>query len=146
VTDCIFCKIAAAEEHASIIYEDNDFIALMDVHPLTDGHCLVIPKRHITRLEALRARERSRLFNIGHKVIEAQKKVGYGVEGTNIVINDGKAANQTIPHLHLHLIPRQSGDLIRSIPKLILHISGIFGFKTSRRTLDQQARTIALHL
>lgn len=146
MTACIFCKIAASEEHASIVYEDNEFIALMDAYPLTGGHCLVIPKTHVTRLDELPAKDRTRLFDIGHKVVEAQKKMGLGVQGTNIVINDGKAANQTVPHLHLHLIPRQSGDLIRSIPKLILHISGIFGFKTSRRMLDQQASDIASHL
>jgi len=146
MTNCIFCKIAEKEESASVVYEDNDFIALMDTFPLSEGHCLVIPKNHVTRLDELRAKERSRLFNIGHKVIKAQKKIGYGVQGTNILINDGKAANQTVPHLHLHLIPRESGDLIRSIPKLILHISGIFGFKTSRSKLDQQAIDIASHL
>lgn len=146
MSDCIFCKIASADEPASIVYEDSNFVALMDAYPLSDGHCLVIPKLHVTRLDEMRAKERAMLFNIGHKVIEAQKRMGYGVQGTNIVINDGKAANQTIPHLHLHLIPRQSGDLIRSIPKLILHITGIFGLKTARRKLDQQASDIASQL
>jgi histidine triad (HIT) family protein len=143
---CIFCKIIAGDEPASIVYEDDDFIALMDAYPLTKGHCLVIPKLHLIRLDDLKAKQRARLFHIGHKIVEAQKQIGLGIEGTNILVNDGKAANQTVPHLHLHLIPRASGDLLKSIPKLILHITGIFGLKTPIKTLEEQAIEIAKHL
>lgn len=143
---CIFCQIAANKEPASIVYEDDEFIAFMDAYPLTSGHCLVVPKKHLIRLEALNAKSRAKLFNIGHKIIEAQKKAGFGIQGTNLLINDGKAANQTVPHLHLHLIPRENGDLLRSIPKLILHITGLFGLKSSRSKLDTQAALIAKHL
>ncbi len=145
MTDCIFCQIVAGNEAASIIHEDEDFLALMDAYPLTKGHCLVMPKRHHVRLEELNAKSRAQLFNIGNKIVEAQKKVGLGIQGTNLLINDGKAANQTVPHLHLHLIPRESGDLLRSIPKLLLHISGLFGFKSSRTTLDEHALQIRKH-
>ena len=144
--DCIFCQIAARHEPASIVYEDDEFIALMDAYPLTSGHCLVIPKQHVVRLEALNAKSRAKLFNIGHQIIEAQKKAGMGIQGTNLLINDGKAANQTVPHLHLHLIPRENGDLLKSLPKLFLHITGFFGLKASRKTLDEQARQISSYL
>ena len=137
MTHCIFCKITAKEAPASIVYEDDNFIAFMDAYPLTEGHCLVIPKSHVVRLDDLKANQRAKLFNIGHKIVEAQKKVGLGIKGTNILLNDGKAANQTVPHLHLHLIPRSSGDWLKSIPKVILHITGLFGIKTSFKTLYQ---------
>ncbi len=140
---CIFCKIISKKEVASILYEDDEFIAFMDAYPLTSGHCLVIPKKHLVRLESLNTKSRAKLFDIGHKIIEAQKQAGFGIQGTNLLINDGKAANQTVPHLHLHLIPRERGDLIKSLPKLALHITGIFGFKTSRSKLDEQAKKIA---
>jgi histidine triad (HIT) family protein len=143
---CIFCKISDRIEPSSIIYEDDEFIAFMDAYPLTSGHCLVVPKQHLVRLEALNAKARAKLFNLGHKIIEAQKKAGLGIQGTNLLINDGKAANQTVPHLHLHLIPRESGDLLKSLPKLFLHITGLFGIKTSRKKLDEQAKEIASHL
>lgn len=143
---CIFCQIAASHEPASIVYEDDKFIAFMDAYPLTSGHCLVIPKQHVVRLEALNAKARAKLFNIGHKIIEAQKKAGMGTQGTNLLINDGKAANQTVPHLHLHLIPREKGDLLKSLPKLFLHITGLFGLKASRKTLDEQAKLISSYL
>jgi histidine triad (HIT) family protein len=143
---CIFCQIAAKLEAASIVYEDDEFIAFMDAYPLTSGHCLVIPKKHLVRLESLNAKSRAKLFNIGHKIIEAQKKAGFGVQGTNLLINDGKAANQTVPHLHLHLIPRENGDLLKSLPKLFLHITGLFGLQTARVKLDKQAEKISTQL
>jgi histidine triad (HIT) family protein len=143
---CIFCQISEKLVPASIVYEDEDFIAFMDAYPLTNGHCLVIPKQHLIRLEALNAKARAKLFNIGHKIIEAQKKAGFGIQGTNLLINDGKAANQTVPHLHLHLIPRENGDLFKSLPKLFLHITGLFGLKSSRTKLDIQADIISKQL
>ena len=146
MTDCIFCKIISKEAPASIVYENNDFIAIMDAYPLTEGHCLVIPKCHAVRLDDLTTTHRAELFNIGHSIIEAQRKAGFGIQGTNILVNDGKAANQTVPHLHLHLIPRASGDWLKSIPKVVLHITGLFGFKTSAKKLNQQAAIIAKHL
>jgi histidine triad (HIT) family protein len=146
MTDCIFCKIIAKEAPASIVYEDDSFIALMDVYPLTNGHCLIMPKSHVVRLDELKASERAKLFNIGHKIVEAQKKGGLGIHGTNFLVNDGKAANQTVPHLHLHLIPRSSGDWLKSIPKIILHITGLFGLKTASNKLDEQAANIAKHM
>ncbi len=146
MSHCIFCQIAEGKEPASIVFEDEDFIAFMDAYPLTKGHCLVIPKAHVMRLHELKAKDRAKLFNIGHRIVEAQKKSGWGTNGTNLLLNDGQDANQTVPHLHLHLIPRSSGDLFRAIPKLMLHITGIFGLKTSRKTLDSQARCIVENL
>ena len=143
---CIFCQLAARLQPASIVFEDDEFIAFMDAYPLTSGHCLVIPKQHVVRLEALNAKARAKLFNIGHRIIEAQKKAGMGIQGTNLLINDGKAANQTVPHLHLHLIPRENGDLLKSLPKLFLHITGFFGLKASRKILNEQAKKISSYL
>jgi histidine triad (HIT) family protein len=143
---CIFCKISDKTEPASVVYEDDEFIAFMDAYPLTSGHCLIVPKQHVIRLEALNAKARAKLFNLGHRIIEAQKKASMGVQGTNLLINDGKAANQTVPHLHLHLIPRENGDLLKSLPKLFLHLTGLFGVKTSRKKLDEQASKIAQYL
>lgn len=144
--DCIFCQIVSNLEPASLVYEDDEFIAFMDAYPITNAHCLVVPKNHVVRLDSLNAKKRAKLFNIGHKIIEAQKLAGYGVNGTNLLINDGKAANQTVPHLHLHLIPRENGDLLKSLPKLFLHITGLFGLKTQRNKLDKQAKLITENL
>lgn len=146
MSDCIFCQIIAGNERASVVYEDDSFIAFMDAYPLTKGHCLVIPKRHYERLEELDSQTQAQLFNIGNRIVEAQKQVGLGINGTNLLINDGRAANQTIPHLHLHLIPRESGDLLRTIPKLALQLSGLFGIQAPRASLDELALQIKQHM
>ncbi len=115
---------------------------IMDVYPLTDGHCLVLPKKHAIRLNELEKPIRRRLFELGYAVAESQKQSGLGVDGTNILLNDGKAANQTVPHLHLHIIPRKHGDLLKSLPRLVLHITGLFGLKRKRAVLDMQAKLL----
>ena len=140
---CIFCSIAAKEAEASLVFEDDSFLILMDAYPLTEGHVLVIPKRHVQRLHELNAVEQQQLFDLAHQVIEAQKKCGWGTDGTNLLLNDGKAANQTVPHLHLHLIPRKKNDLFSALPKLALHISGLFGFGIDRVKLNNQAEALA---
>lgn len=120
-------------------------MVIMDAYPLTQGHALVIPKRHVQRLCELTHTEQQGLFALGHEVLEAQKRCGWGLLGSNLLLNDGKAANQTVPHLHLHLIPRKPRDLLSALPKLALHISGLFGFDINRRKLDRQAQHLAAH-
>ena len=139
---CIFCQISNGSAPSSTIYEDKDFMIIMDVYPLTDGHCLVLPKKHAIRLNELEKPIRRRLFELGYAVAESQKQSGLGVDGTNILLNDGKAANQTVPHLHLHIIPRKHGDLLKSLPRLVLHITGLFGLKRKRAVLDMQAKLL----
>ncbi|PID44007.1 MAG: HIT family protein [Gammaproteobacteria bacterium] len=142
----MFCNIAAKNEPSVVVHEDDDCLAFMDIYPLGKGHVLVVPKQHATRLEELGNSTQGHLFDIANKIIEAQRKAGFGQEGTNLLINDGKAANQTIPHVHIHLIPRKSGDLIQSIVRLAMHLSGFFGFRTDTQTLQKQARGIKKEL
>lgn len=143
MSQCIFCKIIAGEEPASIIYQDTDFVILMDAYPLTDCHILIIPKRHLQYLGELTDELHSSLFKLAQRAMNALEQSGLGGSGTNLLINDGKSANQTVPHLHLHIIPRRKGDLIQSVPKLLLHVSGLFGLRKSRKKLDAQAAHIA---
>lgn len=143
MNDCVFCKILSGKIPASVVHEEEQFIVIMDAYPLGEGHCLVIPKQHHMRLEGLNADQRARLFELGYQVMSAQKACGLGLNGSNLLLNDGKAANQTVPHLHLHLIPRKQHDLIKSLPKLILHVTGVFGLQTKRSTLDLLAKQLA---
>lgn len=106
---------------------------------------LVVPKAHVQHIYELPTTLQNRLFELGRHVMKAQRLAGYGVEGINLLLNDGKLANQTVPHVHLHLIPRSRYDFLRSLPKLTLHVTGIFGRKTKRATLDEQARQIKQH-
>lgn len=143
MSECIFCSIIEQQAPASVVFEDNNFMVLMDAYPLTQGHTLVIPKRHVQRLCELTQVEQQQLFALGHEVLEAQKRSGWGQAGGNLLLNDGKAANQTVPHIHLHLIPRKPNDLLSALPKLALHITGLFGFGINRGKLDQQAQQLA---
>jgi len=142
---CPFCLIEQGAIPASTIFESDDFIVLMDAYPLTKGHVLVVPKTHVATLAELPVTQQTELFEIGRRVMHAQRNAGYGIGGINLLLNDGKDANQTVPHVHLHLIPRARYDFLRSLPKLALHITGLFGLQTKRATLDEQARNIKRH-
>ena len=140
---CVFCSISAGQVEKSTVYEDEQFIVIMDAYPLTPFHVLIIPKRHVQYLQELTTSEKRRLFELGDKVTSALKLACKEQIDFNMLLNDGKLANQTIPHVHLHVIPRRKHDFIRSLPKLTLHITGLFGLRTSRRKLDDQAKKIA---
>lgn len=142
---CIFCKISAGEEVGSIVHRDEKFVVLMDAYPLSEGHCLIIPHQHVQRLHELTGEEQQQLFALGQRCMSALRAAGFGRDGMNVLLNDGKAANQTVPHLHLHIIPRRKGDLIASLPKLFLHVTGVFGLKTRRSKLDAVAARLATY-
>ncbi|UZE95172.1 HIT family protein [Alkalimarinus alittae] len=146
MSNCLFCNITQKKETSSIVYEDDICMAIMDIFPLGEGHILVLPKQHAVLISELDTATQSHLFTVGSKIVEGQRKAGFGVKGTNFLLNDGKAANQTVPHIHLHLIPRKKGDLITAIPKLALHITGLFGKSTKRDKLNRQAKAIKQHL
>lgn len=113
--DCVFCAITADRLPAHRVYEDEHFIVLLDIFPMRPAHVLIVSREHAPLLNNLSISARDRLLTLSQRVIAALRASGYGREGINLLINDGPAANQHVPHLHLHLIPRCSGDL----PKLI---------------------------
>ena len=106
---CPFCKIIQKEIHADIIYEDEYTLAFLDANPSAPGHTLVIPKKHISNI--LDANDETL-----DKVLRTVKKVTKMIKdalqpnGFNIGINHGAVAGQRVPHLHVHIIPRFSGD------------------------------------
>lgn len=102
---CIFCKIINGEIPAYFIYESDTHVAIMDKYPIHRGHSLVIPRKHHEKLTDMDVDEVSTLFSkvppIARAVIEAT-----GADGFNIGQNNGRAANQIVPHVHVHVIPR----------------------------------------
>ena len=104
--DCIFCRLAG---EAPVI-ENDHFYGRSDKYPVTQGHLLIIPKRHAETLFDLTDTERGALFEL----IEAGKNLlteQYSPQGFNFGVNQGAAAGQTIAHLHIHIIPRYTGDM-----------------------------------
>ncbi len=103
--DCLFCR-----KYLSRIFESKYFFVIYDDFPLREGHILIIPLRHIQHLTLLTRAEFNDLYTVIQEMIE-QIKEKYGADGYNLGINDGEAAGQTIPHLHIHIIPRHAGDV-----------------------------------
>lgn len=110
-SNCIFCKIINKEIPSKLIYEDNDFFAVLDIAPATKGHVLILPKEHAKTMSELSDDKLSKILVIAKKIIEAMKKV-HGFTDYNVVQNNGEIAGQTVGHYHLHLIPRYAkGEL-----------------------------------
>ena len=105
--DCIFCKIANKEIPSKIITETNKSIAFLDAFPLSLGHTLVIPKYHYEKVQDMTDMDNTDLFNTVHKVISKVDKL---TGATLLAIHNGKDSGQEIPHVHVHLIPRQPSD------------------------------------
>ena len=106
---CIFCRIAAAEIPAEIIAQDDHTVAFLDISPLADGHAVVIPRRHVARLEDIPPAEVDALFRTVATLAGPVRRV-VGAAGSTIGINNGDATGQTIPHVHVHIVPRWPDD------------------------------------
>jgi histidine triad (HIT) family protein len=100
---CIFCEIVAGRAPAHKIYEDKDTLAFLDLFPITRGHTLVIPKRHVDRLTELREEEYEDLFRT---VVNVCRRTERLTKDYNVAVNQGKLAGQIVFHLHFHIIPR----------------------------------------
>lgn len=106
---CLFCDIAVRRIAASVVYEDDDVMAFLDINPLAPGHVLLITKAHCETLLDVPRNTFSALFSAAQKIAAAQIKV-VGAEGVNWLQNSGTAAGQEILHFHIHLIPRMVDD------------------------------------
>lgn len=108
--DCYFCAPLAADSFEVVVRGDL-VVAVLDRHPINPGHLLVLPLRHATDLAALDTREVTELALVAQRADRALRQVlGAAVEGTNLVMSNGSVADQGVPHAHLHVIPRASGD------------------------------------
>ncbi|MBI4163154.1 MAG: HIT family protein [Candidatus Aenigmarchaeota archaeon] len=108
--DCIFCKILKKEIPSMRIYENEGAVAMLDVKPLAPGHSIVIPKSHIALVEDMKDKEMEHVFSAVRTVLQKVKNSDIKPHGFTIGINDGKAAHQFVPHVHVHIIPRFEKD------------------------------------
>jgi histidine triad (HIT) family protein len=118
---CIFCRIVRKEAPSSIIYEDDDVLAFMDIRPVSEGHTLVISKRHYENIYDVPRTIICKIYEIVKRVAIALRET-IKPDGISIVQQNGAAANQDIFHIHVHLIPRYDGQKMRfgeanSIPR-----------------------------
>ncbi len=110
---CIFCKIINHEIPSSVIYEDDDVLAILDISQVTRGHTLVMPKKHVRNvLEA--DEETVQKCMLTARKLAAQIVTNLHASGVNILTNCGESAGQSVDHLHFHIIPRyDSSDAIQ---------------------------------
>jgi histidine triad (HIT) family protein len=107
---CVFCEIVAGRAPAIRIYEDDDYLAILDIRPFTRGHTLVLPKRHTVDLTDTPPQACADLVTVGQRIARAARQSGLHADGNNVVINDGRSAFQSVMHVHLHVVPRRDGD------------------------------------
>jgi histidine triad (HIT) family protein len=112
--NCVFCKIASGDIPARVVMQSDRAIALLDAFPLAAGHTLVIPKSHYAKVQDMTEQDATAVFEITWKIAGAVES-GSQVSASTIAIHNGSEAGQEIPHVHVHIVPRKSGDGAGSI-------------------------------
>lgn len=123
---CVFCEIVAGRAPAHRIYEDERTVAFLDLFPITRGHTLVIPKRHVDRITDLREDEYADLFRSLATICRRTERLS---RDYNVAVNQGRLAGQIVFHLHFHIIPRYNTP-------------GPFATTPRTRIRDEEARTM----
>jgi histidine triad (HIT) family protein len=109
MADCVFCMIRDGKVPSAKVYDDQRTLAFMDINPLSRGHCLVVPKVHAATLYDAEAEDLKAAIATAKKVAGAIRKA-LNPDGLNLLQANGAAAFQSVPHFHLHLIPRWTND------------------------------------
>jgi len=109
--NCIFCMIVNGDIPSTKLYEDEDFIVIMDIGPANKGHAILIAKEHAANLFEMKEETLAKVLPVVKKVGGAIMKT-LGCDGMNILQNNGKASGQTVFHYHMHMIPRYDNDTV----------------------------------
>jgi histidine triad (HIT) family protein len=106
---CIFCEIVRGSSPVSWVYQDDTVVAFMDIQPITQGHMLVVPREHAVLMTDINETAAMRTFRVARKLAGVARHT-LGASGINIIVMDGEAAYQDVPHFHVHVIPRYPRD------------------------------------
>ena len=109
MADCVFCKIRDGQTPSVKVYEDDTTFCIMDINPLNRGHCLIITKVHAATLFESKSDDLAAAVSTARRVARAIKST-LKPDGLNMLQANGAAAFQSVPHFHLHLIPRWNND------------------------------------
>lgn len=115
MSDCIFCKIVAADLPSFKVYEDAHTLAFLDIFPVNKGHVLVIPKSHAGNIFEISAEAWAQVQETVRKVAAGLEK-SLSADGVNLMMNNREHAGQVVHHAHVHLIPRFKGDGLKLWP------------------------------
>jgi len=110
---CVFCAILDGELPANYVYEDDDVVSIMDINPVTPGHLLIFPRKHLPDLVDLDDEIAAHMMNTARRIAAAHRAQDPTIEGINLYLADSPAAGQEVPHAHIHVIPRRADDGFR---------------------------------
>jgi histidine triad (HIT) family protein len=130
MNDCAFCSIIAGALPAEVVLDEPDAVAFLDRRPLFPGHVLVVPREHVPTVEDVADALLEPLFGTVRRVAAAVR-VAVGAEGTFVAANN--VVSQSVPHLHVHVVPRSRGDGLR----------GFFWPRTGYESAEHRARIAA---
>lgn len=111
---CIFCKIVSGEIPSKKVYEDDNFIGILDINQVADGKTLFIPKKHYKTILDIPS-------SLGNEMLDGIKKITLKLinegkaEGFNLLMNNFEVAGQVVPHAHIHILPRKKGDGLKGM-------------------------------
>ncbi|WP_205688882.1 HIT family protein [Candidatus Macondimonas diazotrophica] len=143
---CLFCRIVEGQLPSSRVVEDEHCIALMDAFPLRPGHVLVIPRRHAETLTDLTPELRAHLLETAQGIAQALRRSPLAPDGIHFAINEGRAAHQTVPHCHIHVLPRRRGDLAGLLGQILSKPIQLLRGPRRQDERETQARLIAQYL
>lgn len=145
----LFDHLIAGDLPASFVHQDDRCVAFMDISPINRGHVLVVPRASVATLIDLSPDDLAHLWRVAVQVGAAQR-AALGSQAQHFLVNDGKAASQSVPHVHIHVIPRHGGDALATVSRMIWHVGGLLMKrrpKENRRAeLDAVAAAIAAHM
>jgi histidine triad (HIT) family protein len=127
---CVFCEIARGALPAHVVWEDDRMLAFLDAQPLFAGHVLLIPREHVETMPDLPVAMAGPLFGQACRIAQVVESA-LGAEGSFVAVNN--TVSQTVPHLHIHVVPRRRGDGLKG-----------FFWPRHRQTSEQMAATAAL--
>jgi histidine triad (HIT) family protein len=110
MSECLFCRISAGEVGAQLVLDTGQFVAFLDHRPVFKGHVLLVPRQHVETLPELPAGLRDPFLAAGQRLATAMV-TGLGAQGSFMAVNN--TVSQSVPHLHLHVVPRTKGDGLR---------------------------------
>ena len=110
MSGCVFCAIVAGDADAHVVLDGSDFLAFLDQRPVFKGHVLLVPRQHVVTLPDLPAGLRDGFLAAAQRIATAVVD-GLGAQGSFVAMNN--TVSQSVPHLHLHVVPRTKGDGLR---------------------------------
>ena len=118
----VFDRIIRGDLPATFVHRDDRCVAFMDLKPMSPGHVLVVPVQSVATLEEVEPPVRAHLWETATRIAGAQRR-GLGSLAQHFLVNDGRAASQSVPHVHIHVIPRYANDAARTVSRMAWHLA-----------------------